>query len=110
MTRDEKGTSGAATPKVTVNLSRDQIFNKGEVLGLVAGFKTKMDDLLVAQEEFNRAFSQGRQSEPLTTQGNTASDLELEKSAFGHRLRQWLGLAVRRGLRFARIRKSKTAG
>lgn len=109
MSQENRETSGAATPKVTVNLNRDPIFNKEEVLGLVAGFKTKMDGLLVAQEEFNRAFSQGRQSEPLTPQGQTASDLGLEKSALGHRLRQWLEIAVQRGLRFARIRKSKTS-
>ncbi|MDK8668534.1 hypothetical protein QP902_07565 [Corynebacterium marquesiae] len=109
MPQENRETSGAATPKVTVNLSRDPIFNKEEVLSLIAGFKTKMDELIVAQEEFNRAFSQGRQFEPLTVQGQTASDLELEKSALGHRLWRRLGLAVQRGLRFARIRKSKTA-
>lgn len=74
-----------------------------------ARLKAKMDDLIVAQEEFNRAFSQGRQFGPLRPQGQTASDLKRRKSEFGHRLRQWLGIAGRQVLRFARIRKSKTA-
>ena len=89
MTRNEKETSGAATPEAT--------------------FKAQMDDLTAAQKESNRAFSQGRQFGPLRPQGQTASDLKRRKSEFGHRLRQWLGIAGRQVLRFARIRKSKTA-
>ena len=52
MTRDEKETSGAATPKATVNLSRDPIFNKEEVLGLVAGLK--VNDSLLQKRHLQR--------------------------------------------------------
>ncbi len=52
MTRNEKETSGAATPKVTVDLSGDPIFNKEEVLGLVAGFK--VDDSLLQKRHLQR--------------------------------------------------------
>ena len=52
MTRDEKETSGAATPKVTVELRGDPIFNKEEVLGLVAGFKG--DDSLLQKRHLQR--------------------------------------------------------
>ena len=52
MTRNEKETSGAATPKVTVDLSGDPIFNKEEVLGLVAGFK--VDDSLLHKRHLQR--------------------------------------------------------
>ncbi|MFW9032729.1 hypothetical protein ACOJAN_00795 [Corynebacterium striatum] len=52
MTRDEKETSGAATPKATVHLSGDPIFNKEEVLGLVAGLK--VDDSLLQKRHLQR--------------------------------------------------------
>lgn len=142
MTRDEKETSGAATPKVTVNIPCEKLYTPEEVDELLksitagvkrlavsrgtridarsrvaeaeaalneARLKAKMDDLIVAQEEFNRAFSQGRQSAPLVPLGQTASDLKLEKSESGHRLRRWLESAARQGLRFVRIRKQRTA-
>ena len=47
-----KETSGAATPKVTVDLSGDPIFNKEEVLGLVAGFK--VNDSLLQKRHLQR--------------------------------------------------------
>lgn len=52
MAREEKGTSGAGTPKVTVCLSEDPVFNKEEVLGLVAGFK--VDDSLLQKRHLQR--------------------------------------------------------
>nr|DAM79392.1 MAG TPA: hypothetical protein [Caudoviricetes sp.] len=52
MPQENRETSGAATPKVTVNLSRDPIFNKEEVLGLVAGFKG--DDSLLQKRHLQR--------------------------------------------------------
>lgn len=79
MTDKNRETPGGATPEVT--------------------FKAQMGDLLVAQEEFNRAFSQGRQSEPLVPLGQTASDSKLEKSESGHRLRQWLKTVIQKAHR-----------
>ncbi|WP_408920849.1 hypothetical protein [Corynebacterium marquesiae] len=38
MPQENRETPGAATPEVTVNLSRDPIFNKEEVLSLISGF------------------------------------------------------------------------
>ncbi|OFT47017.1 hypothetical protein HMPREF3158_05600 [Corynebacterium sp. HMSC06G04] len=52
MTRNEKETSGAATPEATVHLSEGPIFNKEEVLGLVAGFK--VDDSLLQKRHLQR--------------------------------------------------------
>lgn len=137
-----KETSGAGTPKVTVNIPCEKPYTPEEVDELLksvtagvkrlavsrgtridarswvaeaeaalneARLKAKMDDLIVAQEEFNRAFSQGRQSEPLIPQAQTASDSKLEKSESGHRLRRWMESAARQGLRFVRIRKLRTA-
>ena len=52
MPQENRETSGAATPKATVNLSGDQIFNKEEVLSLVAGLKG--DDSLLQNRHLQR--------------------------------------------------------
>ena len=52
MPQENRKTSGAATPKATVELSGDPIFNKEEVLGLIAGFKG--DDSLLQNRHLQR--------------------------------------------------------
>lgn len=52
MPQENKETLGAATPKVTVELSGDPIFNKEEVLSLIADLK--VDDSLLQKRHLQR--------------------------------------------------------